>query len=213
MRDRSRELVIVSDTMASIAGAFIIARLIHKAAIMRVGFSLDDWLIIASMLATAPSVVITAHGTTPNGLGKDIWTLKPHNITNVLRFFYVMAFLYFLQTALVKLSIITFYMRVFPSRNTKRILWGTLIFTTLWGIAFVIAAIFQCWPISYFWTRWDGEHEGKCINANTLAWVNAAMNIALDLWILAIPMWELRRLQLHWKKKVGVAGMFCVGTL
>lgn len=29
---------------------------------------------------------------------------------------------------------------------------------------------------------------------------NAAVNIALDLWILAIPLWELRTLQLHWKK-------------
>lgn len=39
------------------------------------------------------------------------------------------------------------------------------------------------------------------------------MSIALDLWILAIPLWQLRSLKMHWKKKVGVALMFCVGTL
>lgn len=39
------------------------------------------------------------------------------------------------------------------------------------------------------------------------------MSIALDVWMLAIPLWQLRGLKLHWKKKIGVAAMFIVGTL
>ncbi|KAF4120884.1 CFEM domain [Geosmithia morbida] len=212
VRDRSHELVIVSQVMIIVASCFVIARLVHKIIIMKVGLALDDWLIIATKLATAPSVVIIVYGTTANGLGKDIWTLTAQQITNVLRYFYVMAILYFLQTTLVKLSIISFYMRVFPARRTRRLLWGTFVFTSLWGLAFVLVALFQCWPIDAFWTRWEGSTEGRCVNANSMAWSNAAINIALDLWVLAIPMWELRCLQLHWKKKVGVALMFCVGT-
>jgi hypothetical protein len=31
--------------------------------------------------------------------------------------------------------------------------------------------------------------------------------------MLGIPLWQIRSLKLHWKKKIGVAMMFFVGTL
>lgn len=203
----------LSIALALIALAFVITRLVFKLFVVKVGLGLDDWFVLATMAAAVPSVFITIYGTTANGLGKDIWTLDAQSITNVLMYFYVMASLYFLQATLVKLAIVTFYMRIFPSRDTQRLLWGTFIFTSLWGLAYVIAAITQCQPISYFWTQWDGLHKGSCVDARGIAWSNAAINIALDLWILAIPLWQLRSLQLHWKKKIGVALMFGVGTL
>jgi hypothetical protein len=46
-----------------------------------------------------------------------------------------------------------------------------------------------------------------------LVWANAASSIVLDLWMLVLPLSQLRVLQLHWKKKVGVALMFSVGVL
>lgn len=199
--------------MACTAAFFVVLRIAYKLFVIKLDVGLDDWFILATMLTATPSAFITAYGTTANGLGRDIWTLTAEQITHVLRYFYIIAILYFLEAALVKLSIICFYMRIFPAQRTRRLLWATFIFTVLWGIAFIFAAIFQCQPVSYFWTKWDGLHEGSCVDANAIAWSHAAMNIALDLWTLAIPLWELRKLQLHWKKKVGVALMFGVGVL
>ncbi|KAI6777750.1 CFEM domain-containing protein [Emericellopsis cladophorae] len=54
-------------------------------------------------------------------------------------------------------------------------------------------------------------HQGSCVDANAVAWASAATNIALDLWLLAVPLWQLRTLRLHRKKKIGVGLMFCVG--
>lgn len=213
VRDRSASHVVLSICLAVIAALFVIVRFSYKILVINVDLGLDDWFVLATMVAAVPSAFITVYGTTANGLGRDIWTLPPQNITNVLMYFYIMACLYFLQATLVKLAILTFYMRIFPSRGAKRLLWGTSILTALWGVAYVIAAITQCRPISYFWTQWDGLHQGSCVDAKAIAWSNAAINIALDLWILAIPLWQLRKLQLHWKKKVGVALMFGVGTL
>ncbi|KAF3356074.1 Peptidyl-prolyl cis-trans isomerase-like 4 [Verticillium dahliae VDG1] len=186
VRDRSGKYVVLSNTMAIIAAIFVVLRFGLKLFIAPSPLGLDDWF--------------------------DIWTLDGHMITAVGRYFYIMASLYFTQLTLLKLSIIFFYTRIFPAREVQRLLWGTAIFTICYGVAFVITAIFQCQPIHYFWTKWDGMHEGKCHNANTISWTNAAISIALDLWMLAIPLWQLRSLKLHWKKKVGVAMMFCVGT-
>ena len=213
VRDRSQKLVIVSNTMAVVSALFVIIRFGYKIFVIKTDMGLDDWIILVAIISAVPSAYITANCTTVNGLGKDIWTLTPEQITDSIMYFYVLAVMYFAQTALVKLSITAFYMRIFPSRSTQRLLWGTFVLTVLWGFTYVITAIFQCTPVKHFWTQWDGVHEGRCLDANGIAWSNAAINIALDLWALAIPLWELRSLQLHWKKKVGVALMFCVGTL
>lgn len=173
---------------------------------------IDDYTIIVTLAVSIASSAIIIRGSIGNGLGKDLWTLKPEEITQLLKSFYVQASLYFAELTLLKLSLIFFYIRVFPTKGAQRLLWGTVIFTCLWGIAFVIVAIFQCQPIDYFWSKWDGLHEGKCLNINAITVCNASISIALDIWSLGIPLWQLWGLKMHWKKKVGVAMMFCIGT-
>jgi hypothetical protein len=173
----------------------------------------DDWTILAAMLCCIPSLVVTEAGTIPNGLGKDIWTLRPSQITSFAYYFWIMAWIYFLEIALNKLSIVFFYLRIFPTRSAQRILWGTVGFIIMYGTAFVIACICQCRPISYGWRRYVNEEEGHCVNISALTWSNAVMGIALDLWLLAVPLWQIRSLHMSLKKKIGVGVMFFVGTL
>lgn len=51
------------------------------------------------------------------------------------------------------------------------------------------------------------------MDINALGWANAGISIALDIWMLALPMTQLVNLNLHWKKKLSVAAMFGVGAL
>ncbi|GKU15511.1 unnamed protein product, partial [Fusarium langsethiae] len=41
----------------------------------------------------------------------------------------------------------------------------------------------------------------------------ASINIALDIWILAIPLSQLKKMNLDWRKKIGVGIMFSVGII
>ncbi|EAQ91858.1 hypothetical protein CHGG_00093 [Chaetomium globosum CBS 148.51] len=118
--------------------------------------------------------------------------------------FFVEMLLYTITRFFVRASIILFYLRVFPpSQDNKlgRILQYTMIFNVVYNISFLFAVIFQCTPISDFWTQWEGIHQGRCGNANILAWVAAATGIAFDVWLLALPFPQLLALNLHWKKK------------
>jgi len=157
--------------------------------------------------------VLNVHGLTPNGLGKDIWTLTFKQITDFIHVFYIMEILYFVELALLKLSLLFFYLRVFPGTTIRRLIWATIIFDIVFGIVFVFIAIFQCQPIDYFWKNWDGEHRGKCFDMNAIGWANATISIPLDFWMLGLPTSQLIHLKLHWKKKIGVGLMFGVGTL
>ncbi|KAI8676178.1 CFEM domain-containing protein [Fusarium sp. Ph1] len=211
IRDKSNQYLILSNTFAVITGLFIVQRFASKI-YWKLPLGLDDWFMLITFLSGIPSSVITVHGTVANGLGRDIWTLTPTEITNFGYFFHVMAILYFAQVTLLKLSLLFFYLRIFPTVGVRRTLWATVIFNSLFGLAFVFTAVFQCQPISYFWKKWDGEHEGHCADLNAITWSNAGISIALDFWMLAVPLSQLKALNLDWKKKIGVGMMFCVGT-
>jgi hypothetical protein len=79
------------------------------------------------------------------------------------------------------------------------------------SIAFTLVTIFQCRPVSYTWDK--NIKGGKCINFNGGAWANGAINILQDILIVALPIQEVRKLQLERKKKIGLYIMFGLGGL
>lgn len=173
----------------------------------------DDWTLVVLLTVGLPSTILNEHGQVTNGLGKDVWTLSFTKITALFHYSYALEALYFAEVALLKLTLLFFYRRIFSAKPVAYLLQATIAFDVLFGVAFVLVAIFQCRPVSFYWKRWDGEHEGHCINVNALAWSNAAISIALDLWMFAIPMYQLAKLQMRLKKKIFVGLMFGVGTL
>jgi hypothetical protein len=212
VRNKTTAFVTLNDIMGAISGAFCLMRYVTKFA-YNLPYGMDDVFMLLTMLNSIACIVINSYGLASTGLGKDIWTREPTQITDFARWFYTMAILYFSVQTFLKLSMIFFYLRIFPSTRVRRALWTTVAFTVANGITFVIVAIFQCQPISYFWTKWDHEHTGKCASVNSITWSNAAVNIALDFWILGIPLSQLKKMNLDWRKKVGVGMMFSVGVL
>jgi hypothetical protein len=194
-----------------ISGAVVLLRFFTKF-YTGAELGLDDYFIAITLAVGIPSSVLTVHGTLSNGLGRDIWTVTPTQITNFIHAFFAMEVLYFTQVSLLKMSLLFFYKRIFPAPRIQKLLWATVIFNAGFGVLFGFIAIFQCQPISFYWKNWDKEHKGSCLNANAIVWSNAAISILLDAWMLALPMFEVFHLQLHWKKKIGVAMMFVVGT-
>ncbi|KAF7560062.1 hypothetical protein G7046_g4092 [Stylonectria norvegica] len=212
IRDKSAGYRALNNALGIVSGVFIVQRFAFKI-YCELELGLDDWFTLITLVAGIPSTILTVHGTLANGLGRDIWTVAFPNITQFGMYFYVMEVLYFFQVTLLKLALLFFYLRIFPATPVRRLLWATVIFNCLFGAVFIVVAIFQCKPISYYWTKWDGEHKGQCVSINAVGWSNAGISIALDIWMLAIPMSQLRALSLDWRKKVGVGMMFGVGAL
>lgn len=211
VRDRGAQYALISNVFGVLSAFFVVQRFGYKLW-ASINFGLDDWFTLGTIIIGIPVTVINAHGVIDNGLGRDIWTLTYDNITNFSRYFYILEIIYFAEVSMLKLSLLFFYLRIFPSQMVKNVLWGTIVFNICYGIAFTFASIFQCQPISFYWVMWDREHEGRCNNINIIAWSNAAISIALDIWMLAIPLSQLRHLNLDWRKKIGVVLMFSVGT-
>ncbi|KAK1593375.1 uncharacterized protein LY79DRAFT_186128 [Colletotrichum navitas] len=212
VRDRSPTYALLTWVVLGLSTSVVAARLAYKL-FSSAEIGLDDLFTFLAYLAVVPSFVINLAGLIPAGLGKDIWTLTASQIRDFGFWFYVVEPLYFVQMGLVKMALLCFYMRIFDRTVIGKILWGTVAFNAINTFVFTIASIFQCTPISYYWTKWSGESQGSCIDINGLAWAYAIIGIALDIWMLYLSLSMIRTLHLHWGKKLAVALMFFVGAL
>lgn len=114
---------------------------------------------------------------------------------------------------LVQLSLLAFYIRVFPSdAGIVRLgSWILMSIVVCFGIANTFTMIFQCTPVSFFWESWAGETVGTCIDISLFSWLRAAIEIIIDVAILSLPLPSLLRLHMSIRKKVQVILMFCMG--
>ncbi|KAH7142753.1 putative PTH11-type G-protein coupled receptor protein [Dactylonectria estremocensis] len=211
VRHHSTNYALASAILSIVSGLFVIQRFAFKL-YARLDFGPDDWLTMLCALVGISTTCLAIYGLSPNGVGRDIWTLEFAKIYDFGKFFMIMEAIYFAEITLLKLAMLFFYLRIFPSPLIRQILWGTIIFNSTFGLIFVFIAVFQCKPISLFWQLWDGKHQGRCLDSNAIAWSNAAISIALDIWMLAIPIVQVHSLHLSLRKKIAVLAMFCVGT-
>lgn len=118
--------------------------------------------------------------------------------------------MYKVVITLDKVAILLLYYRIFNVHRGFRIAShcvNTLIVTS--GLAFIIATIFQCTPVSGVWSK--GYEQMTCIDSKAF-WISyAALNIVTDIILLAMPIRQVSRLQISTLDKVGLSLVFCTG--
>lgn len=118
--------------------------------------------------------------------------------------------LYTINLSLIKLSLTTFYLRIFSDKLSFRIAcYVTLGFIASYLITFVFLIAFQCTPVSYAWDK--DVKPGKCLSFSIVSYSNAAFNILGDLIIFILPINEVRTLRMERSRKWNMYAMFSVG--
>ncbi|EEQ87665.1 CFEM domain-containing protein [Blastomyces dermatitidis ER-3] len=210
-RDRTSLVSICGVTGLAVAFTAFILRMISKAPYFGGQFHADDWTITVAMVFGIPLGVLSVPLANA-GLGKDMWNVQFDKITYILKVYYVQEVMYFVTMNVTKVSILFFYLRIFPSHKFKIACYVVMSVTIAYGTALVFAALFQCNPVHLAWEHWDGEHTNyKCSNINLIGWLSAAINIVLDIVIITLPVKQLLGLSLSVKKKIHILLMFGVG--
>ncbi|KAH5122993.1 hypothetical protein HBH71_038790 [Parastagonospora nodorum] len=189
---------------------FFLLRVIARLPYFGGNWGLDDWVMTVAVVLIIP-LTICAYILNQIGMGQDMWLVPFDNITKILEIFYYTELLYLASVALTKISILLFYLRIFPQTGLRKAIWVTIGLCVVYIITFVTATALQCIPIRLAWERWDGEHHGRCINLNADAWCSAAANIVLDLIVIILPMKEIKKLAISKRRKAGVMFMFLGG--
>jgi hypothetical protein len=140
-----------------------------------------------------------------------MWNVPTDNVTTILYLYYWDEMIYITSLSLTKISILCFYLKVFPGRQFRYIVYALIFANACYILSFDFLLAFQCNPIAGAWRSWDGEFQAKCISINILGWTAAAVNILLDVAVIALPLPELFRLSMSLKKKIQIIMMFAVG--
>lgn len=216
VRDRSGRFKVMNYSLGFTTLTIAVIRFASKFLFsIRQGFGPDDWALFAAAFIGIPCIAFNVWGLIDNGLGKDIWTLAPSTISKLAQWFVAMEVFYVVIMTVIKTSLMLFYLDLFTGTQFRKLIWGTVILLAASCVSFVIGTLVQCVPLEFTWEQFDGSDsaQGQCINVNAFGWANAAVNIAIDFWLLAIPLIQLYKLDTHWKRKLSAASMFLTAVM
>ena len=145
-----------------------------------------------------------------NGQGKHVLASDLANIRTYLKLLYAYDMLYSLCLPCMKLSILLFYGRIFPTRRFTIVLYISCAFIVMWCVSALLVAIFACRPIAHFWTQ---SLPGRCINVKKFVMVEAGLTIFTDVALLVLPMPMVWVLKISRQQKIALSGIFLLGGL
>lgn len=168
----------------------------------------DDW---TTLLATAFLVGICSVKIVGSdlGFGLHYWNVDPTRAPEIFQLFYSAQMIYILIQVTAKVSILTLFWRIFTARWFRISVWCCVTFLVSHGLLFLLLVTFQCIPV---YAIWDRSVSAKCLNITAIGWAGAIFSILEDLVILALPVPEVLKLQLTFRKKVAVCLMFGIGS-
>lgn len=111
------------------------------------------------------------------------------------------------------MSILLLYRRIFGvgTRWFKSTVNALLVLSGIVGVSYTLLLVLQCWPVAAAWDLSIPNY--KCYDFAPLLLSAALLSIVADLFLMAIPIPELRKLQISGRKRLGVGVMFVVASL
>ncbi|RBQ72022.1 hypothetical protein FVER53590_29915 [Fusarium verticillioides] len=171
----------------------------------------DDWVIIISMAlvgGTAGLAIAGGH----YGAGKHIWAVDLGSLQQIYKILFGYTFLYSASCAVIKISTLLFYSRIFLS--TELLFSLSMRFGYFLSISYPIVVWVTmgniCQPLDHFWTQFAGT-KWTCIDINTFFLALGIINMINDFDILLTPIPHIFRLQMSLRNRVGILGILMLG--
>ncbi|RDW65717.1 uncharacterized protein DSM5745_09456 [Aspergillus mulundensis] len=207
---RAEGVLAAAGTLMPIATIFVALRLLSRTKVQRIPLQADDWICVASLVPLWGYFVVVYY-LTQNGLGRHIWAPSDEQLIHYFKAAFASGLVYFVALLVVKLAVIALYRRIFTMIKPLYV----CVFLT---IGFYIAAtttwLANCRPISRHWDQSVyPQLPGNCvINTYAFAIASAAINTAIDVVILLVPVRPVLKLHMRTPQKVLVLGVFFLGS-
>ncbi|KAI0171598.1 hypothetical protein BJ166DRAFT_589655 [Pestalotiopsis sp. NC0098] len=201
---------IVSIMLAVAAPIVLAMRMYTRLRVVR-SFGLDDVLILVAFI---PSIALTAcsvYAEYQLGWDVHIWDLSFDRYSTSSQMSLAAFILFDLGSNFVKLSILAMlYRLVHPTESRLTIIvLSASSFVVVTGILFGFIIIFQCSPVSDYWTL--SVRPQKCIDEAAHLLVAGITNILTDFAIVILPIRMTASLQLPRRQHYILYALFCTG--
>ncbi|KAL0941911.1 uncharacterized protein CTRU02_204674 [Colletotrichum truncatum] len=179
----------------------------------------DDIVIVIALFAGSASAIGLSL-TTNHGMGHSFKEVPDSDREMFFLLFYISNASFSMSNALVKLSLLFQYMRVFEDRmpRLRIVTIGLIIVVSIWGLVFSFIAWFPCFPPYQFYRLGSESHCYGYGSTNPLevyyvVVASNGTNMALDFIILLLPIPLLFSRETERPTKIGLLVLLCIGIL
>ncbi|KAL7660781.1 hypothetical protein ACMYSQ_000225 [Aspergillus niger] len=169
---------------------------------------LDDYIIILAQLCAWGISIDTFTAASIGGLNYTKGDVISATIA-FLRALWIEGFPLVGSLALVKISILLFYARIFVTRPFRIATYTFVAVLACWGIAIAVAQLLCASPINAAWDPYAVNPLRYNYNAFSEAF--AGMSMVFDIIVLCFPIPAVYRLQMSTRQKLQVMGIFWLG--
>ncbi|KAL5118938.1 hypothetical protein ACEQ8H_003067 [Pleosporales sp. CAS-2024a] len=206
----------------------ITALRVYTRRVQQAALGLDDWLIVAGLVAIVAMGICFVYGASTGAMGQPT-PPPPANLTPDQSLTYMdpgyellekiqfpFQICMMIAYACIKMSIVAFYRRLFVT--DKRSVFAILTLVTqavlvLWSLAFILLVIFPCGR--HLWANW-GSSEAQlelCPVVFTSEYGLTGSDLILDVYIFLLPLPSVWKLQMTHKRKLMVSGILLLGAM
>ncbi|KAF1847599.1 uncharacterized protein K460DRAFT_306970 [Cucurbitaria berberidis CBS 394.84] len=196
-------------TALTVLSIVVVALRVYTRAFIVRNLGKDDGAMLAALLLTV-AYLITIFVLRDNGMGFSGRVLKPEQMVNQIRTTLAIEIIYYFTINAIKVSILFFYLRIAAEKRFGHLCKGTVYFLGLFCIVCVICCLTQCIPLYKMWDL-TGMVQGKCINTTALFYTTSSVNIAIDIWILVLPITTLLKVRRPGREKLALIVIFSLG--
>ncbi|CAJ0547958.1 Ff.00g047120.m01.CDS01 [Fusarium sp. VM40] len=175
------------------------------------GLQIDDIFLILSYILAVTTVAFCIHMFAHGAGGVHAWEIPIETVNIYVKDVYLSACIYVLCGSFAKLALLIFYLRLSPQRWFKWAVWTAITIICIYTVILFCLVLFACKPMAM---NWDiTVTDGVCINQTKTYIATAAVNIISDLFLFVLPLPMVFQLQLPAKQKIGLMGIFTIGSL
>ncbi|TGZ81843.1 hypothetical protein EX30DRAFT_395233 [Ascodesmis nigricans] len=212
--DRGPALFITSIVLTAVALLVVLTRLWTRAKVVG-GLGRDDVVMGVAVCFIIGSTVMQCYGVKESGIGRHYYDSSLSQLILLLKIAYAMPIIYSAGISLIKISILLFYKRLFPSNaRMQKVCDWFIIFQIVFTIGACIGFALICKPIEGWW-RLDIRAEAcPTFVATMRIYVGLRIvTVICDIAVVCLPMKMLWGLKIPRQKKAGLAVLFSLGFL
>ncbi|KAK8041288.1 hypothetical protein PG994_014295 [Apiospora phragmitis] len=207
--------IVITSAVLGFVSTIIVALRFWSRRLVHQHFGLSDYLCLAALLFQHGLLASGSVMVKPGGLGRDFRitaTEDPSSVIILFQALFVAEITYTFSSPLIKLSVLAFYRKIFPTRTVNL---GCKILGFMcmaWWIAIFILDFTQCRPLEAFWRlELQVLPTTKCIDPIFAFFSNSVANCIIDFFTIALPIRDVLKLQTTTRRKVNIFMIFLLG--
>ncbi|PVH87549.1 hypothetical protein DL98DRAFT_250848 [Cadophora sp. DSE1049] len=185
---------------------FVLGRIISRIKIVR-KWSADDTLIVIAWM-NAFTLTVLFGVATQYGQGHHISDVPLDLLKTSFMITYTSLMSYQLALCFTKISILVFYLRVFPGRRELWLSWITIGIVVSYSIPFLILDALQCDPTTKASFFGSGV---ACVRPRNIMIVSAIVHTMTDIWMVAMIIPVVWSLQIAPRQKYSLVAILSLG--